>query len=57
MLTSFPLSDILKIQGYRKLDLCYLSFVHEYNQVGQESWETIIVLEVMGKFLEQSSYS
>ena len=33
------------------------NFVHEYNQVGQESWETIIVLEVMGKFLEQSSYS
>ena len=56
MLTSFPLSDILKIQGYRYLNLSG-NFVHEYNQVGQESWETIIVLEVMGKFLKQSSYS
>ena len=55
--------DVLPIVGHSENTRLQIfrpmlsNFVHEYNQVGQESWETIIVLEVMGKFLEQSSYS
>ena len=51
--------DVLPIVGHsentrlQKIRPLLSNFVHEYNQVGQESWETIIVLEVM----EQSSYS